>query len=99
MIVQVVQEIDRSVKVVEETTTYSESQSTRISRVIYPGKATRHASGSKVVLARDSRESLFNVPSPNLRLANLIGPMIGLLKTFSSHVSRCEEDVRYSQRH
>lgn len=97
MIVQVVQEIDGSVKVVEEATAYSESQPSQFRRMIWPC----HAKQQEITPAAeqrnaclDNQQTTFNIPSPNLRLANLIGPIIGLLKTFSSQVSRCKIKVR-----
>lgn len=90
MIVQVVKEIDGSVKVVEETTACSERQPSRFRRVMRTVDAKQQGvPAEKKTACEDSQEAGFNVPSPNLRLANLIGPIIGLLKTFSSQVSRC----------
>lgn len=37
---------------------------------------------------KDDRGGESSLPRPNLRFANLIGPMRGLLKMFSSHVRR-----------
>lgn len=50
-----------------------------------------------VRLCHNGRKS--NVPTPNRRLANLIGPIKGLEKMFSSHVRRCRNVVSRAQVH
>lgn len=90
MIVQVIQEIYGSVEVVEETATYTKSQPSQFHMDL-----TKKSSGGRAAeCLHKQQETMFDLPSPNLRLANLMGPIIGLLKTFSSQVSRCKVKVR-----
>lgn len=96
MIVQIVQKIDGSVEMVEETTTCSQRQPSRFHPYLTePSKTSRKTVAAEQQNAcLDIQKAIFDLPSPNLRLANLMGPIIGLLKTFSSQVSRCKKRVR-----